>query len=227
MTLEEASSEEMEEDPMAPVHSPRVTAGGCCLVFSDGSVAGTGHSGSGISAGWFFSGSNVSGSASIACMCNGSGAGELLGIVAALHFAFTMRVAREFFIFQGDNQTMMHHVFHTSEPTTKKGRDLLPGILLARVLLAKLKQSNCVSYSWVPRNQNQDANSLSRRALRDRNGWWASQYDELDGLPDSFPEVFRLMGANRQQCDPRLCILSLPAAAFRDASSSSSICGTL
>ena len=69
--------------PSAVLHSrvsvtaPVVVAGeGRCVVFSDGSVSSGAH----IAAGWIFSGLYASGSASLACTCTGSEAGELLGI---------------------------------------------------------------------------------------------------------------------------------------------------
>ena len=60
--------------------TPVTRGSGTCFVFHDGSVAGDGHSGQGIAAGWVFSGCFLSGSVSLACMCTGSAAGELLGI---------------------------------------------------------------------------------------------------------------------------------------------------
>ena len=74
--------------PSAVLHSrvsvtaPVVVAGeGRCVVFSDGSVSsGAQRFSGGIAAGWIFSGLYASGSASLACTCTGSEAGELLGI---------------------------------------------------------------------------------------------------------------------------------------------------
>ena len=64
------------------VAAPVVVAGeGRCVVFSDGSVSsGDQRFSGGIAAGWIFSGLYASGSASLACTCTGSEAGELLGI---------------------------------------------------------------------------------------------------------------------------------------------------
>ena len=63
-----------------PVTTPAQSGSRCCDVFHDGSVAGIGHHGQGIAAGWIFPSSFVCGSASLACGCTGSGAGELLGV---------------------------------------------------------------------------------------------------------------------------------------------------
>ena len=65
---------------LLPLTMPAIRGSGRCLVYHDGFVAGDGHSGQGIAAGWVFSGCFLSGSVSSACICTEAAAGELLVI---------------------------------------------------------------------------------------------------------------------------------------------------
>ncbi len=65
---------------------------GIVYAYCDGSTKG----GLGIAAGWLFAGCFIYGSASLCCMCTGSAAGELLGLVGALCQALTSSLHEQY-----------------------------------------------------------------------------------------------------------------------------------
>jgi hypothetical protein len=87
---------------------------GIVLVYCDGSTDG----GRGIAAGWLFAGCFIYGSASLCCMCTGSAAGELLGLVGALYQALTSSL-HETYEFHLDSQNIIRYVFRCEDPISK------------------------------------------------------------------------------------------------------------
>ena len=141
----------------------------------------------------------------------------IFSAVGALHVSLQARGRFGDFVFHGDNQIIMGHVFEHTAPTSKDGQDLMPGIFLARALLENLKRGHTVSHRWLPRAFNRSADALSKSALRFRKNCWIHEYDQWADLPVSYQEVFRTMGRNRKFL--RNCVYTCSPAALRDAAS--------
>lgn len=120
-------------------------------------------------------------------------------LVGALWHAIKNRRGSSEFIFHGDNQIYMKHVFDGTDPTTPDGKHNWPGIVLARALYHKLAATHTVSGKWLSRMYNAGANNLARTALRDRDCiGWMPKHDVLCDLPCEFAAVFRHMGRLRR-----------------------------
>ena len=141
---------------------------------------------------------------------------HMFSAVGALHVSLQARGRFGDFVFHGDNQIIMSHVFEHAAPTCKDGQDLMPGILLARALLENLKRGHTVWHRWLPRAFNRSADALSKSALRYRKHCWTLEYDQWADLPVSHQEVFRIMGWNRN-AHRRNCVYTGSPAALRDA----------
>lgn len=87
---------------------------GIVYAYCDGST----KSGLGIAAGWLFAGCFIYGSASLCCMCTGSAAGELLGLVGALYQALTSSLHEEY-QFHLDSANAIGYVFKGHDPCSK------------------------------------------------------------------------------------------------------------
>ena len=196
-------------------------AGGCrsagtCLIYHDGSTDAC-H---GIAGGWTFcriggvTGNHAVESASIACACNGSEASELLALIGALHRAILLGSYFHEYVFCGDSQVALDHVFAQKDPASKAGRDNWPGIKLARVLLQRLKDVSTVSVKKVMSKGN-FAHCIALSALRERSVQHWKNLDRLPGhLPQSYLGVFYDMAKNRHS-NPRDCVFTLRFDAFK------------
>ena len=91
--------------------------------------------------------------------------------VGSLHAFFQARGRFGDFVFHGDNQNMMGHVFEHTYPTSKEGLDLLPGILLARVLLEiktwahRIAQAAASGVESLGRRTEQECPTVSETSL--------------------------------------------------------------
>lgn len=105
-----------ETEHRLPVSIPRLPSSGAIHVYSDGSSdTSTGRAFAG---GWVFSGTHISGFASLYVRISGSEASELLGIVGALHAALVSPLASEY-VFLVDSERALDHVFRQREPLSK------------------------------------------------------------------------------------------------------------
>ena len=99
-----------------------------------------------------------------------------------------------------DSENAARHVFDGQEPITKEGRDLMPGILLARCLLAVLRgRGSSVWYVWVSSEQN-FAHHIAKAAQRHRfeTRWRVDDDVWVHPLRDSWKGAFRQIGLNRR-----------------------------
>ena len=165
-------------------------------VFEDGSA----DQGSGIAAGCLVSGMYLSSRASLALPgMTGSAASELLGVILGL------MVVREHFGEFGryqlmvDSQGVLEYVFQDKDPVDRSGRDLLPGIMLARELLMRLRRKGVSVYAEKVMSCQNLAHVIAYQEQSHRRGrGWRVEDDEWTyPLRDSFKEVFQVMVWNR------------------------------
>jgi ribonuclease HI len=189
---------------------------GTCLIYHDGSTDAS----YGIAGGWTFcrfggvAGKHAVDSASIACACNGSEASELLGIIGALHRAILLGSYFQEYVFCGDSQVALDHVFAQKDPVSKAGRDNWPAIKLARVLLQRLKDVSIVSVKKVTSKDNL-AHCIAIRALRERSLVHWKNPDRLPHhLPPSYLGVVYDIARNRNSY-ARDCVFTLRLDAFK------------
>ena len=180
----------------------------CIQVYVDGSC----DQSNGIAGAWKFGCGFVSDRASLASSMNGSEASELLGIVGGMMSIYWHREEYDFCILRVDSRNAIEHVFRDLTPASDDGRDLLPGIFLARDLVRKLrafgKRVECMK---VHRKRNPAHHvALSEVRIRRENEWL--KRDDVWPLPEKFKEVFRAMARNRRYHAEVVCI---PAAAAR------------
>lgn len=180
---------------------------GSVRVYTDGS---TNH-GHGIAGGWVYSAGYCSGRASLACKCTGSAASELLGIVGGLYEVFWRYREFRTFIFMVDSLVAMNYVFSGADPVDKEGRDLWPGISLARLLLHRLRDGGItVSAQKVPRAENR-AHHIAKTEQRYRYTFnWRVEDDEWP-FPIVFKCVFFRIAGNRQLGSDHECVYALPS----------------
>ena len=103
-----------QESSSASIAVYRSPGKGIVHAYCDGST----KIGLGIAAGWVFAGCFIYGSAALCCMCTGSAAGELLGLVGALYQALTSSLYEEY-QFLLDSQNTISYVFEGQDPCSK------------------------------------------------------------------------------------------------------------
>ena len=135
----------------------------------------------------------------MALRMNGSEAAELLAIVGGMLAIAAHRRDYGCFVLRIDSQNAINHVFERIDPTTRDGRDLIPGISRARALYQKLQDLNVqVRYAKVPSKENLAHHvAKAEQEYRLRTGWGTSEDRWPPDIPTSFREVFELIARNR------------------------------
>ncbi len=169
---------------------------GGCQLYVDGSC----NDRQGIVGGWVFVGQYLSGRASVAGAFTGSEASELLSIVGGV--AHAAQVARNFaeIVCCVDSQNAYDHVFERKAPVCMDGKDLGPGITLARMLVDRLQRRGVsVVYRKIAREDN-FAHSIAKHEQRRRydGGWVSSDNWWPDCMDRKWLDVFRMVARNRQ-----------------------------
>ena len=121
------------------------------------------------------------------------------------------------------SQRGLEHVFHHADPVERSGRDLWPGILLARELLLRLRRTGVSVFARKVMSRQNLAHVIAYQEQKDRSesGWGVEEDEWPYPLRESFKEVFRAMVWNRTH--PDLPIRrGLSAAVWADLSTFSS-----
>ena len=187
-------------------------------VFVDGSA----DQGSGIAAGCLVSGEYLSSRASLALPgMTGSEASELLSVILGL-----MQVRWQYGIYgryhiMVDSQRALEHVFEAKDPVDRSGRDLWPGIILARELLLRLRRKGVSVYGEKVLSRQNLAHVLAyqEQTYRRESGWAVDDDEWPSPLRESFKEVFSAMVWNRTHqhlVAPPFCLSEAVLADLRE-----------
>ena len=155
----------------------------------------------GIGGAWVFGSGYYADRASLRLEATGSEMSELLGILGALMEIAARVHVSGCFVLRIDSVNAMEHVFEEREPTTPEGKDLLPGIRLARAVYAKLVGWGVqILHEKVSRKQN-PAHHVAKAELKYRRGrGWRAADDRWPAcMPAEFRRVFGVMAANRRR----------------------------
>ena len=147
-----------------------------------------------------FVGQYLSGRASVAGPFTGSEASELLGIVGGLAHGLQHAQNISQIVFCLDSQNSLDHVFRRIAPVHEDGRQLWPGISLARMLADRLERLGVtVGYEKVPRNDNL-AHCIAKREQRRRydRGWVSSDNWWPECMDSKWLGVFGMIATNRR-----------------------------
>ena len=97
-----------------------------------------------------------------------------------------------------DSQRALDHVFQDADPVERSGRDLWPGIILARGLL-RLRLTGVSVFAGKVMSCHNLAHVIAYQEQKDRSesGWGVEEDEWPYPLRESFKEVFRTMVWNR------------------------------
>ena len=160
-------------------------------------VDGSCNHGEGIAAAKVFGTRYRSNRASLALRMTGSETADILRMVGGMCMIAEHRDEYGSFVLRIDSQNAIDHIFERIDPSTPAGRDLWPGIKLARALYDRLRDLNVdVQYAKVPSKQNLAHHvAKAEQEYRLAGNWLAAQ--NRWPLPKSFREVFKLMERHR------------------------------
>ena len=184
-------------------------------VFVDGSA----DQGSGIAAGCLVSGEYLSSRASLALPgMTGSEASELLGVILGLMQVCMLHRRYGRYHIMVDSQRALEHVFEDKDPVERSGKDLWPGITLARELLLRLSRKGLSVCVQKVTSQENLAHVIAYREQKDRSesGWGVEEDEWPYPLRESFKEVFWAMVWNRTHPDLVVPPFSLSEAVLAD-----------
>ena len=208
---------------MGEYESPQLTRSMDLLrVYVDGSA----DQGSGIAAGCLVCGEYISSRASLALRgMTGAEASELLSIILGLLHVRLLSGRYGVYHIMADSQNALEHVFQDKDPVDKSGRDLWPGIILARELLIRLRRTGVAVYGEKVTSRKNLAHVIAyqEQKYRRESGWVVHEDEWPYPLRESFKEVFSAMVWNRTHphlVAPRFClseaVLADLRAIFRD-----------
>ena len=103
-----------------------------------------------------------------------------------------------------DSQRALEHVFEDTDPVDRSGRDLWPGIILARELLIRLRRTGVSVFAGKVMSRQNLAHVIAyqEQKYRRESGWVVEEDEWPYPLPESFKEVFSAMVWNRTQQHP-------------------------
>ena len=163
-------------------------------------VDGSADQGSGIAAGCLVCGEYLSSRASLALPgMTGSEASELLSIILGLMQVRMLSGRYGRYHIMVDSQRALEHVFEDTDPVERSGRDLWPGIILARELLIRLRRTGVSVYAEKVMSRKNLAHVIAyqEQKYRRESGWVVEEDEWPCPLRESFKEVFSAMVWNR------------------------------